>query len=163
MNQQNSSSENNRNIVIVTGASGNLGEAVVKKFIDEGYYVIGTVTPNNTAALNFPANKFDKFAVDLMNEEDAEKFINAVIAKHKNINAAVLTVGGFTMGKIADTKTSDIAKQYRLNFETTYNVARPVFTQMLKQGNGRIFIIGSKPGLNAKTAKAWLLMVCQSR
>ena len=57
------------------------------------------------------------------------------------------------MGSVAETKTSDIAKQYKLNFETAYNVARPVFTQMLKQTNGRIFIIGSKPGLNAMFGK----------
>ena len=28
---------------IVTGASGNLGQAVVKKFIGEGYFVVGTI------------------------------------------------------------------------------------------------------------------------
>ena len=35
------------NTAIVTGASGNLGQAVVKKFIAEGYKVIGTVIPND--------------------------------------------------------------------------------------------------------------------
>jgi NAD(P)-dependent dehydrogenase (short-subunit alcohol dehydrogenase family) len=65
----------------------------------------------------------------------------------------VLTVGGFAMGKIAETKTADIHKQYKLNFETAYNVARPAFVQMMQQGNGRIFIIGSKPGLSAKNGK----------
>jgi len=53
----------------------------------------------------------------------------------------------------AETKTSDIAKQYKLNFETAYNIARPIFVQMLKQNSGRIFIIGSKPGLNAMNGK----------
>ena len=57
------------------------------------------------------------------------------------------------MGKIAQTKTDDILKQYKLNFETAYNVARPLFVQMLKQNSGRLFIIGSKPGLNAKNGK----------
>ena len=57
------------------------------------------------------------------------------------------------MGKIAETKTSDIAKQYKLNFETTYNIARPVFIEMLKQNSGRIFIVGSKPGLDARNSK----------
>src|SRR6185312_4722371 len=74
----------------------------------------------------------------------------------KNIDAAILTVGGFAMGSIAETKTSDILNQYKLNFETAYNVARPVFLQMMKQGNGRIFIIGSKPGLNAKNGKGMI-------
>lgn len=138
---------------IVTGASGNLGQAVVKKFIDEGYFVVGTIVPNDSTPIDFPADKFKKIAVDLMNEEDTQKFVDGVIAKHENIDAAVLTVGGFVMGKIAETKTADIMKQYKLNFETTYNVARPTFIQMIKQNSGRIFIIGSKPGLDARNGK----------
>ncbi len=138
---------------IVTGASGNLGQAVVKKFIDEGYKVIGTVIPNDPAEINFPAAAFEKVVVDLMSEEDSDKFIQSVAEKYKSIDAAVLTVGGFAMGKIAETKTSDILKQYKLNFETAYNVARPVFVQMMKQNSGRIFIIGSRPGLDAKNGK----------
>ena len=141
---------------IVTGASGNLGQAVVKKFIDQGYKVIGTVIPNDPALVNFPAGRFEKVAVDLMNEDDAAKFIEEMISKYISIDAAVLTVGGFAMGKIADTKTANIYKQYKLNFETAYNVARPLFVQMMKQKNGRIFIIGSRPGLNAKDGKGMI-------
>jgi NAD(P)-dependent dehydrogenase (short-subunit alcohol dehydrogenase family) len=140
-------------VVIVTGSSGNMGQAVVKKFIDEGCYVIGTITPNDTAPMDFPADKFEKVVVDLMNEDDSQNFVDAIIEKHGSVDAAILTVGGFAMGKIAETKTADIAKQHKLNFETAYNVARPVFIQMLKQDSGRIFIIGSKPGLNAKNGK----------
>jgi NAD(P)-dependent dehydrogenase (short-subunit alcohol dehydrogenase family) len=142
-----------RGIVIVTGASGNLGQAVVNKFIDEGYKVIGTVIPNDPVPMNFPPDKFEKVVVDLMNEEDSGKFIRSVIDKYKNIDAAVLTVGGFAMGTIADTSTADILKQYKLNFETAYNIARPAFVQMMKQNSGRIFIIGAKPGLNAANGK----------
>jgi NAD(P)-dependent dehydrogenase (short-subunit alcohol dehydrogenase family) len=138
---------------IVTGASGNLGQAVVKKFIDEGYFVIGTILNNDPVAINFPADKFEKIVVDLMSEDDAQKFVDGVIAKHESVDAAVLTVGGFAMGKIADTKTVDIMKQYKLNFETAYNIARPTFVQMINQNNGRIFIIGSKPGLDARNGK----------
>ncbi len=139
--------------VIVTGASGNMGQAVVKKFIDKGYYVIGTVIPNDPVPMDFPPDKFEKIVVDLMNEDDSQKFVDTIIEKHESIDAAVLTVGGFAMGKIAETKTSHIAAQYKLNFETTYNVARPVFQQMMKQDSGRIFIIGSKPGLDSKNGK----------
>ncbi|MGK2862838.1 MAG: SDR family NAD(P)-dependent oxidoreductase [Chitinophagaceae bacterium] len=140
-------------IAIVTGASGNMGQAVVNKFIDEGYKVIGTVVPNDPVPMDFPSDSFEKIIVDLMNEEDSAKFINSIVDKHKNIDAVVLTVGGFAMGKIADTSTTDMVKQYKLNFETTYNVARPVFVQMMKQQNGRIFIVGSRPGMDAKSGK----------
>jgi len=138
---------------IVTGASGNLGQAVVKKFIGEGYKVIGTVIPNDPAPMDFPADRFEKTIVDLLSEDDSRKAIAAAVSKYGAIDAAVLTVGGFAMGHIADTKTSDIMKQYQLNFETAYNIARPVFIQMKEQNNGRIFLVGSRPGLDAKNGK----------
>ena len=140
-------------IAIVTGASGNLGQEVVKKFIKEGYKVVGTVIPNDPVPMDFPVDSFEKVVVDLMNEESSSTFVQSVIEKYKSIDAAVLTVGGFAMGKVADTKAADIYKQYKLNFETAYHVARPVFVQMLEQSSGRIFLIGSKPGLDAKNGK----------
>lgn len=66
---------------------------------------------------------------------------------------AVLTAGGFAMGNIATTKTSDIFQQFQLNFETAYNIAHPVFLQMMKQGSGRIFLIGSRQGLDISKGK----------
>jgi NAD(P)-dependent dehydrogenase (short-subunit alcohol dehydrogenase family) len=135
---------------IITGASGNLGQAVIKKFIAEGYFVIGTVIPNDPAALDYPTESFEKAVVDLLSEEGSQEFVESVISKHGGIDVAVLTVGGFTAGSIAETKTIDISKQYKLNFETTYNIARPSFLQMIKQNHGRIFIIGSRPGLDSK-------------
>ena len=138
---------------IVTGASGNLGQAVIKKLIDGGYRIIGTVIPNDPIPLDFSSGHFEKVVVDLMNEDAAQKFIDSVIEKYKSIDVTVLTVGGFAMGKIVETKTGDILKQYKLNFATTYNVARPVFVHMMQQGRGRIFIIGSKPGLEARYGK----------
>lgn len=141
---------------IITGASGNLGQAVVGKFIKEGFNVIGTVLSSDTGHMDYPATHFETVAVDLTNEDDAQRFVDAVIGKHGNIDVAVLTVGGFAKGKIAETKTSDILNQYKLNFESAYNIARPVFVQMMRQGNGRIFIIGSKPGLDAKNGKGMI-------
>ena len=139
--------------IIVTGASGNLGQAVVKKFLGENYFVVGTVIPNDPAHVDFNSKNFESAVVDLLDEEAILKFTGQVVASHGNINAAVLTAGGFAMGKIAETKTTDIARQYQLNFETAYNLARPVFQQMLKQGSGRIFLIGSKPGLDMRNSK----------
>lgn len=135
---------------IVTGAAGNLGEGVVKKFLKEGWRVVGTVH-NDSADVSMTG--FEKVVVDLSNEDKAGEFVSAVVTRHGTIDAAILTVGGFAMGKIADTKGADIMKQYKLNFETAYNVARPVFLQMIKQGSGRIFLIGSRPALDMRNAK----------
>ena len=138
---------------IITGASGNLGQAVVKKFLAQDYYVVGTIVPNDSVVIDIKSKNFETVIVDLMNEEASQKFVDSIIAKQGSIDAAILTVGGFAMGKIADTKTSDVTKQLKLNFETAYNVARPVFNQMVKQDNGRIFLIGSRPGSDMHNSK----------
>jgi NAD(P)-dependent dehydrogenase (short-subunit alcohol dehydrogenase family) len=138
---------------IVTGASGNLGQAVINKFLGEGIKVTGTVIHNDPAKVDTNNPNFEAIVADLMDEDKAKEFVDGVISKYKSLDIAVLTVGGFAAGKIAETKTADVMKQYKLNFETAYNVARPVFTQMMKQGRGRIFLIGSKPGLDAKNGK----------
>ena len=138
-------------IAIVTGAAGNLGRAVVTKFIDNQFKVIATVRNKDTAP-GASAN-LEEAEIDLTDEESCQKFIDQTIAENNSIDVAVLTAGGFTMGNVAATKSSDIAKQYKLNFETAYNIARPVFTQMLKQNSGRIFLIGSRQGLDVSHAK----------
>ena len=139
--------------IIVTGASGNLGQMVVKKFLAEKYVVVGTVIPNDPVKIDIEDKNFETEVVDLMNEEASSEFTGRIINRHGNIDAAVLTAGGFEMGKMADTKTTDIVRQYKLNFETAYHIARPVFLQMMKQGYGRIFLVGSRPGLSMHHSK----------
>ncbi len=138
---------------IVTGAAGNMGQAVVKKLLAEGFSVIGTVEPHERGKTVVDNSRFEEMEVDLKNEATTHKFVADVLAKYKQIDAAVLTVGGFAMGKIKDTNTNDIAKQYQLNFETAYNIAKPIFAQMMEQKSGRIFMVGSRPGLNVATGK----------
>ena len=145
-----------RKTAIITGASGNLGQAVVRKFGENGYHVWGTIH-SSPGKISLESNhemdgKVNEVTLDLSDEEACELLIDKVNTTNKKIDVAVLTAGGFIMGDIAATKTSDIAKQYQLNFETAYNVARPVFIQMMKQNSGRIFLIGSKAGLNTSSA-----------
>jgi NAD(P)-dependent dehydrogenase (short-subunit alcohol dehydrogenase family) len=142
--------------VIVTGAAGNMGQAVVKKLLAEGFNVIGTVDPHEKGKKVIENSRFEQVEVDLTNEESTHKFVAEVLIKYQHIDAAVLTVGGFAMGKITTTKTSDITQQYQLNFETAYNIAQPVFIQMMEQKNGRIFMIGSRPGLNVAAGKGMI-------
>src|SRR5882724_2384495 len=140
-------------VAIVTGASGNMGQAVIKKFLAEGYSVVGTIIPNDPVQIDITDSKFEKVIVNLLDEENSQQFVESIIKKYGSIDAVILTVGGFAMGSIAETKTADIMKQYKLNFETAYNVARPSFIQMMEQKKGRIFIIGSRPGLDGKNGK----------
>jgi NAD(P)-dependent dehydrogenase (short-subunit alcohol dehydrogenase family) len=138
---------------LITGAHGNLGRAVVQRFLVDQSVVIGVDATKHSSSENESVANCEFHTVDLMNEDAANAFVQSVVAKHSRIDVAVLTVGGFAMGSIAETKTSDIAQQYKLNFETAYNVARPVFLQMMKQGAGRLFLVGARPALSAAGSK----------
>lgn len=140
--------------IIVTGASGNLGQAVVQKFLDEGNHVLSTLVPNDPAGIDIRGKNFETAIVDLMDEKASQQFVEFAAVKLGRIDAAILTVGGYANGSIASTLSTDISKQIKLNFETTYNIARPIFLQMMQQGSGRIFLIGAKPGLNIENSTA---------
>jgi len=138
---------------IVTGASGNLGQAVVHKFLAGGFHVTGTMLPNDPVKPDIDHSSFSTTTANLMEEKSAAHMVQELAATYGSIDAAILTVGGFAMGDIASTSSADILKQFKLNFETAYHVARPVFEQMRKQGSGRIFLIGSRPGLDMQHSK----------
>lgn len=138
---------------IVTGASGNLGQAVIQKFLAEGFNVTGTLVPADPVKLTVSHSNLRLVEADLLNETAAAQVSQSVIDNYGQIDAAILTVGGFAMGSIADTTSADILRQYKLNVETAYNIARPIFLQMMKQGSGRIFLVGSKPGIDMRNSK----------
>lgn len=135
--------------VIITGVAGNLGTAVAAKFLQEGYAVWGTTNPGGRPVENTDHDMLITRAVDLQDANAAAAFAAAAIAANGTVDALVCTVGGFAMGTVAETTSGDLLQQYKLNVETTYHIARPVFLHMMQQGFGRIFFIGSKAGLDA--------------
>ena len=136
--------------ILVTGASGNLGRAIVKKFLNENWRVVGVDMREHSENAH---QNFQHFSIDLTNEADVEKFVQDIIKKYDSIEAAALTAGGFAMGKIADTKIDDVKKQFSLNFETAYNISRQLFSHMLEKNLGHIFFIGSRPGSDMRNSK----------
>jgi NAD(P)-dependent dehydrogenase (short-subunit alcohol dehydrogenase family) len=139
--------------ILVTGASGNLGKAVINRFLDAGDRVSGIVIPGDKIPLEFNSELFGRFEADLGNEVLAGQTVQDILVKHGDIDVAVLTAGGFAMGNIKETSSADILGQYKLNFETAYHVARPVFLNMMGKGKGRIFLVGSKPGIDMRNSK----------
>jgi NAD(P)-dependent dehydrogenase (short-subunit alcohol dehydrogenase family) len=139
--------------IIITGANGNLGIATVKKFLDEGYKVIAIDAKNDHLQFALNNASFEFHTVDLTNENAAADFIKDTISKHSKVDAALMLVGGFAMGKIDETKGADIQKQFSLNFETAYFLAQPLLKHMQDNAYGRLVFIGARPAINPGQGK----------
>lgn len=139
--------------VIITGANGNLGTAVTRFFLDKQYRVIATVANETMKAGLAAAPQLDVHVVDLADQTATANFVAAVVTSYNTIEAALLLVGGFAMGSVADTSSAAIDQQVSLNFKTAYHVARPLFQHMLAKEQGRLVFIGARPALEPAVGK----------
>ena len=137
----------------VTGATGNMGKAVIEKFLASEDKVIGTLIPGEKAPVWPGQVQPELISLDLGDEKKVEEAIRLDIEKCGKIDVAVLTVGGFAAGDLRNTNAEGILKMINLNFITAFNSARPIFLQMIKQNYGRIFLVGARPGLSMADSK----------
>jgi len=139
--------------IIVSGANGHLGLTVVNRLLEGGYSIMSV--SGKQGAGEMPQHKnLSNYQVDLLQENEAEVFVNEAIVNNPDMQAAVLLVGGFTMGKLTETNKEDLERMFGINFYTAFNVVKPLLKHFLHRPQGGQFIlIGSRPGLNAEAGK----------
>ncbi|HVS95159.1 MAG TPA: SDR family NAD(P)-dependent oxidoreductase [Puia sp.] len=139
--------------ILITGANGNLGAVTVRKFLDNGHKVIAVDQSGTHLGFAAGHENFELRSVDAGDEQAVGAFADEIIALYGRIDAALLLVGGFAMGDLAATDGGALRKLYALNFETTWNFARPLFRHMLGNGNGRLVFMGARTALIPEQGK----------
>ena len=132
--------------IIITGASGNLGTAITETFSKEGFTVFGI--DHQSRPLFQRSENYWEAGVDLQDAETTQYLMDDILGRGNEIDVLVCTAGGFMMGNLEETETGEFLSQFNLNFFTAYNIVKPVLFQMKKQGGGKIFLVGSRPGLD---------------
>jgi NAD(P)-dependent dehydrogenase (short-subunit alcohol dehydrogenase family) len=139
--------------IVITGASGNLGKAAVEKFVTDGYQVLAIVSPGKKLPYETSDNVI-AYEANLVDENAVKEVVTTILAQYQIIDAALLLVGGFAQGSIAEADGASLKKMFSLNFDTAYFTARPIFLQMMNQPNGgRIVFVGSKPAMVSSEGK----------
>ena len=139
-----------KNRVIISGAAGNLGMAVTKKFLNEKWSVVALAEegkPDQVKKLeNIAKVKPEVLPADLMDPYKSAKLVRKIWAEQP-IHSAVLLVGGFSMNSLEKTTSEQLEKMIKLNVLTAYNILQPLFALMKEQGGGNITLIGARPAL----------------
>lgn len=131
--------------ILITGSSGNLGTAVVKRLVQEAHQLI-TLDRSLPQGFDLDNKLIKSYQLDLLDEATTGARVKQVIRDYPGLNAAVLLVGGFAMGDIESTDLSDIDKMVSLNFKTAYNMVRPLLPHFLNRTEGGHFIlVGARP------------------
>lgn len=141
-----------KRIILITGAAGNLGRAVSRKFLDLACHIHATLGPHDDPDFISSPDLVAK-PVNLLDEEESTAFVNETYQEHGRVDMAVLTVGGFAMGNIMEVTMGDINKMISLNFNTAFFIIKPLLKIFEKQGYGQLILIGARPGLDAREGK----------
>ena len=134
--------------VLITGASGNLGGAVVQKFNAEGFRIY---TMDRKKA-HFEGVDLVATAIDLTDEAAVNEYIAKTTAQATGLKTALLLVGGFAAGDLKKTDGAALQKMYQLNFETAYFVVRALLPHFEASGGGHFVLIGTRAAFTAKDA-----------
>jgi NAD(P)-dependent dehydrogenase (short-subunit alcohol dehydrogenase family) len=139
--------------VVITGAAGNLGQAVAARFAAEGAN-LALLDLNQAALAKVPAaGAADvlRQGVDLSDPASVSAAVGAAIARFGRIDALCNLAGGFHMGEtVHETPADKWEFMMELNAGSVLRMAQAVVPHMLKQGGGRIVNIGANSALGGK-------------
>ena len=139
--------------VVITGAAGNLGQAVAAAFAAAGAN-LALFDLNDAALGKVPtagAGGALRQRVDLADPASITAAVDAAISKFGRIDAVCNLAGGFQMGDKVHELTADKWDfMMELNAGSVLRMSHAVVPHMLKAGGGRIVNIGAYSALSGK-------------
>ena len=136
----------NKNIVI-TGASGGIGKALVKKFVSLGGNVLGSGTKSeklDKIKKQYPNIKVKKF--DISEHSRIEEFIDDVALKLGGLDILINNAGTNADNLSLRMKDEEWKKVIDINLTSTFLLSKHAIKKMLKSKFGRIVNITSVVG-----------------
>lgn len=143
-------------VVLITGASQGIGEAIAKTFAREVSGVRLLLVARNVKNLQVVARacekagaKVEAFGCDVGNEASVQLMAEAVQGRFKKVDVLINNAGAFTMAPFAETSVDEFDRMVAVNLRSAFLVTRAFLPAMLKRKAGDIFFMSSIAGLGA--------------
>lgn len=140
-------------VAVVTGATGGLGQAVVRVFLDMGAIVVGVgslADANNEGTiregLSADANSRLSFlTANALDEASVAQVVNDVVAKHGHLNILVNGIGGYHAGEpVTEMPLDAWQHMLDLNLRPTLLFSKYAGRVMVERHSGRIINVSSR-------------------
>ena len=140
-------------VVVITGATGNLGTAVARKFMVSGAKIgLFERSPDKIKKI-FPetVNSPDQYLVqqvDVTNPDSMEEAANELLRKFGRIDILVNTVGGYRAGEpLHQTPLDTLDFMLNLNTRSVFVSCQAFIPSMIENNYGKIVNISARSGL----------------
>ena len=151
----------NAKTIVITGATGVLGNLVAKTFAELGHN-IALLDRNQdkldslTRDLNLPSERLYTQTIDLLNGTAVQDSAEAVLSKFGRVSALIHLVGGWTGGKtIPESGAVDLESMLNQHVWTTFHLLQAFAPHLAASQHGRVMIV-SKPETVRPSAKTAL-------
>ncbi len=141
--------------VLVTGGARGIGEAVVRRFIQDGWRVAfsyfnseekAQALATETGALPYRA--------DLRDMNETLDMLRAAMKQLSHLDALILNAGVTWQGLLTQMPPETYDDLMKLNLRSAFVLARAALPGMLRQGNGSLVFISSVQGLSGASCEA---------
>lgn len=139
----NMESQSNK-IVLVTGASSGIGQAIAELLAEAGYTVYGTSRRGGAA----DGRSFEMLPLDVTSDASVTDTVAQLMQREGRIDLLVNNAGfGVAPAGAEESSVAQAQAIFDTNFFGVVRMTRAVLPHMRKQGSGRIINIGSVLGL----------------
>jgi acetoacetyl-CoA reductase len=138
-----------KQLALVTGGMGGLGEAISVKLIDAGYTVAVTHSPNNTGVEHWLARMvadgrhFHAYAVDVGDYDCCQQCTQKI---RNDLGPVDILINNAGITRDASFKKLDKVNWdavIRTNLDSVFNMTKPLCEGMMERGWGRIINVSS--------------------
>lgn len=142
-------------IVLVTGAAGNLGFAVAQAFRTAGAGLVLVDRARERLAELYadwlPAADIWLATADLTDEKSVADMATTVLAEAGRVDVLVNVAGGFSMGTaVHETELATWEFMLNLNAKSVLLTSKAFVPQMITRGEGKIVSVAARAGLEGK-------------
>ncbi|MEP7290924.1 MAG: SDR family NAD(P)-dependent oxidoreductase [Chloroflexota bacterium] len=145
-------------VVIVTGATGNLGQVVARQFASQGAKLV--LVARDAESLKALAGELNTEtlteAADLGDPTSVDALVKRVEERFGGIDVLAHTVGGYAAGKpVHESEIDVLEKMFSLNVRPIYVTAGRVAKSMVERGTGgKIVVVLAKAALRGTSKGA---------
>lgn len=135
--------KDNEKVVLVTGASSGIGQAVAQLMAKEGFVVYGTSRRAEYQQISADGAVYTMLPMTLEDESTIEAAVRYIAEKHGRIDVLVSAAGSGIAGAVEETTAAEARAQFDVCFFGIVSVLNCVLPIMRGQGSGTVINIGS--------------------